>query len=57
VARQMGIRCFAVSVITDLGIPGKIDFLTHSMVTEAASIAEPQLAQLIKELILLLAND
>jgi purine-nucleoside phosphorylase len=52
VARQMGIRCFALSVITDLGIPGKIEVLSHSMVTKAASDAEPQLAQLVRELIL-----
>lgn len=51
VAHQMGIKCFAVSVITDLGIPGKIEYLTHDMVKEAAEATEPRLAMLFKELI------
>jgi purine-nucleoside phosphorylase len=46
VARQMGIRCFAVSVITDLGIAGHIEFLTHEQVKQAAMEAEPRLARL-----------
>ncbi len=51
VARQMGIRCFGVSVITDLGVPGKIEFLSHEIVKEKASAAEPRLAKLFKEMI------
>ncbi len=51
VARQLGIRCFAVSVITDLGIPGKIKFLSHEMVKTEASAAEPRLAELFKAMI------
>jgi purine-nucleoside phosphorylase len=49
--RQMGLRCSAFSVITDLGIPGKIEFLSHEMVQKAAADAEPALAVLIKRLI------
>lgn len=51
VARQIGIRCFALSVITDLGIPGKIEYLSHEMVQRAASDAEPNLAVILLELI------
>jgi purine-nucleoside phosphorylase len=51
VARQMGLRCFAISIITDLGIAGKIKFLTHEMVQESAVKAEPQLSQLFRELL------
>lgn len=51
VARQMGIKCFAVSVITDLGVPGKIEFLSHELVQKAASDAEPKLARLVLNLI------
>jgi len=42
-ARQMEIKCFAVSVITDLGISGKISKLTHKEVLKAASAAEKKM--------------
>ncbi len=51
VARQMGIKCFGISVITDLGIPGKIEYLTHEIVQKAAGAAEPMMAKLLKALI------
>jgi purine-nucleoside phosphorylase len=50
-AHQMGIRIFAVSVITDLGVPGKIQKLTHGDVIEAAEKTAPKLTRLIIELI------
>ena len=31
-AKQMGVKCFAISVITDLGIPGKIEKISHAIV-------------------------
>ena len=51
VAHQMGIRVFAVSVITDLGVPGKIQKLTHQDVIEAAERTAPRLVSLIIKLI------
>lgn len=51
VARQMGMRCFALSVITDLGVPGKIEYLTHEQVQIAAHAAEPKVTLIIKGLI------
>jgi purine-nucleoside phosphorylase len=51
VAHQMGIRIFAVSVITDLGVPGKIRKLTHHEVLQAAGLAAPKLTKLIVKLI------
>lgn len=51
VAHQMGIRIFALSVITDLGVPGKIQKLTHQDVIEAAGKAAPILTPLIIKLI------
>jgi len=39
-ARQMDMTCFAVSIITDLGIPGKISKLDHKEVLKAAENAE-----------------
>ncbi len=51
VAHQMGIRVFAASVITDLGVPGKIQKLTHSDVIEAAKRTAPKLTSLIISMI------
>ena len=50
-ANQMGIRCFGMSVITDLGVPGEIEYLSHDMVRTAAEKAEPGLAMIFKMII------
>ena len=47
----MKISCFAISVITDLGIPGKIQKVTHEDVQNVAEKTEPKLTQIIKELV------
>ncbi|HRY97495.1 MAG TPA: purine-nucleoside phosphorylase [Bacteroidales bacterium] len=47
VARHMGIKVFAISVITDLGIEGRIEKITHEEVIRAARAAEPRLARLV----------
>jgi purine-nucleoside phosphorylase len=51
VARQMDMRCFAVSVISDLGVSGKIVKITHEEVIDAASLVEPLMTKLIRELL------
>jgi purine-nucleoside phosphorylase len=51
VARQMDLTCFALSVITDLGVAGKIVEVSHNDVIQAASQVEPKVTLLIKELI------
>lgn len=51
IARHMNIPCFAISVITDLGVPGKIKKVTHEDVQKVAEMTEPKLTQLIKDLI------
>ncbi len=50
-ARHMGIPCFAMSVITDLGVPGRIEKTTHEMVQRVAEVAEPKLTLIMSELI------
>jgi len=50
-ARHMNLKCFAVSIISDLGVPGKIVEVTHKDVIDAASAVEPTMTRLIKELI------
>ena len=51
VARHMDIPCFAISVITDLGVKGKIKKVTHEDVQRVAELTEPKLTLLIKNLI------
>jgi len=50
-ARHMGLSCFALSIITDLGIPGKIVEVSHEEVVEVAANQEPKMTLIIKELI------
>lgn len=50
-ARQLNMKCFGMSVITDLGIGEQVQYLTHEMVQEAANSAEPKMAQIIKDLL------
>ena len=51
VAHQMGISCFAISIITDLGVPGKIVKVTLEDVKRVAEEAEPKMTLIMKELI------
>jgi len=51
VARHMDIPCFAMSVITDLGVIGKIQKVSHEEIQKVAEVAEPKLTLIIKELI------
>lgn len=50
-ARHMGLKCFAVSIISDLGVPGKIVEITHKHVINAASAVEPKMTSIIKDML------
>ena len=50
-ARHMGIPVFAMSIITDLGVPGKIVEVTHEDVQRVAEEAEPKMTLIMRELI------
>ena len=50
-AKHMGMECFGVSIISDLGVPGKIVEVTHEMVQDVATKAEPKMTVIISELI------
>jgi purine-nucleoside phosphorylase len=50
-ARQMKIPCFAMSIITDLGVPGKIVEITHEDVQKVAAQAETKMTQVFTKLI------
>jgi purine-nucleoside phosphorylase len=49
-AHHMGLKCLAFSVITDLGVPGKIVEITHEDVIDAASHVEPKMTKILGEL-------
>ena len=51
VANHCGIRVFGISVITDLGVEGKIVEVTHEDVQKAADAAQPLMTTIIRELI------
>lgn len=51
VARHMGLPCFAISICTDLGVPGKIVETTHEDVQRVAAIQEPKMTLIMKTLI------
>lgn len=51
VARHMNIPCFAISIITDLGVEGKIVEVSVEDVIKVASAAEPKMTLIMKELI------
>lgn len=50
-ARHMEIPCFAISIITDLGVEGKIKKVSVQDVIEVASRQEPKMTKIISELI------
>ncbi|MBL4861468.1 MAG: purine-nucleoside phosphorylase [Crocinitomicaceae bacterium] len=51
VARHMGIPCFAISIITDLGVPGKIKEISVEDVIAVAKQQEPKMTIIMRELI------
>lgn len=51
VARHMGLPVFAISIISDLGVEGKIIEITHDDVIDAAATVAPQLTRVLKEMI------
>lgn len=51
VAKHMGMRCFGMSIITDLGVPGKIVEISHEEVQQIGDAAQPKMTFLMTELI------
>jgi purine-nucleoside phosphorylase len=51
VAKHCGIRVFGMSVITDLGVEGKIVEVTHEEVQAAADKAQPFMTEIMRTLI------
>jgi purine-nucleoside phosphorylase len=51
VARHCGIRVFGMSVITDLGVEGIVEKVSHEEVQRAANEAQPLMTTLMREII------
>ncbi len=51
VARHCGIRVFGVSVITDLGVEGKIVEVSHEEVQRAADAVQPLMAEIFRTMV------
>ena len=51
VARHGGMEVFAVSVITDLGVEGIVEKVSHEEVQKAAQGAQPRMMEIMKELV------
>lgn len=51
VANHAGIKCFGISIITDLGVEGKIVEISHEDVQKAADAAQPKMTYIMREMI------
>lgn len=51
VARHGGMEVFGVSVVTDLGVEGIVEKVSHEEVQKAAAAAQPKMTLIMKELI------
>ena len=51
IAKEKGIRTFGISIITDLGVEGKIVEVSHEEVQKAANEVQPLMADIFREMI------
>jgi purine-nucleoside phosphorylase len=51
VARHANMKCFALSIITDLGVEGIVEEVSHEEVLEVANAAESKMTGIIKQLL------
>jgi len=51
VAKHMGMTCFGISVITDLGVEGIVEAVSHEEVQKAAKGSEKNIGMLVEEFI------
>lgn len=51
VANHCGIKCFSMSLVTDLGIIGKIVEITHEDVQREAALAAPKMVSIVKKVV------
>jgi purine-nucleoside phosphorylase len=51
VGHHAGMKCFSMSLVTDLGIQGKIVEVTHEMVQTESAKAAPKMAYIVKKVV------
>lgn len=51
VAKHSGMDVFGISIVTDLGVEGKVQSVTHEEVLHIASLQEPKMTLIMKELV------
>ncbi|KAB2823346.1 MAG: purine-nucleoside phosphorylase, partial [Paludibacter sp.] len=51
VANHAGMRVFGMSIITDLGVPGKIVEVTHEEVQEIGNKVQPLMTKIMMEMV------
>jgi len=51
VAKHSGIKVFGISIVTDLGVEGRVENVSHEEVLQVANAQEPKLTLIVKELI------
>jgi len=50
-AKHLGMTCFGISVITDLGVEGKVEAVSHEEVQKAAKLSEDAIGRLVAEFV------
>jgi purine-nucleoside phosphorylase len=51
VARHSGMDCFGISIVTDLGVEGRVETVSHEEVLQIAREQEPNMSLIVKELV------
>lgn len=51
VARHAGMEVFGISIVSDLGVEGKVVNVSHEEVLHVASLQEPKISLIVKELV------
>ena len=51
-ANHCGMKVFGMSIITDLGVEGKIVEVSHEEVQKAANAVQPLMAEIMREMIM-----
>lgn len=51
VAKHAGMDIFGISIVTDLGVEGRVESVTHEEVIRIAKLQEPKMTLILKELI------
>jgi purine-nucleoside phosphorylase len=51
VARHSGMDCFGISIVTDLGVEGRVETVSHEEVLQIAKEQEPKMSLIVKELV------